>query len=467
MNFLDALQTEDTLTENGMVTNSSTLNECVNLFFTIGAMRGQDKERLLSLFSKAFIENPQTALRILFWVRDVRGGAGERQIFRDIIQFLAEIEPKVLAKNIKFIPEFGRWDDVTVLFNTKVNDDAINTIVQGLETKNALCAKWLPRKGVVFNTIRKSMGLTPKSLRKMLVELSNTVEQKMCAKEWTNIEYSKVPSLAISRYTKAFNKHDNEGFGNYLESLKKGETKVNASAVYPYDVVKTLTFGEKDLAVEQWKALPNFMEGNTERILPVVDVSGSMITPVGKNSNITCMDVALSLGLYISERNEGSFKDSFITFSEFPKLQKLSGNLYDRFIQLKQADWGMSTNLEITFKLILNQSIKHNVPQSEMPTKILILSDMEFNQASRHSYSAIHMIREEYENSGYQLPGIIFWNIQSRNDNFPVRFDERGTALISGLSPSILKSILGGKELTPVDIMNETIESERYKMIQV
>jgi hypothetical protein len=467
MNFLDALQIEDTLTENGMVTNSSTLNECVNLFFTIGAMRGQDKERLLSLFSKAFIENPKTALRILFWARDVRGGAGERQIFRDIIQLLAEVAPKVLAKNIKFIPEFGRWDDITVLFNTKVNNDAIDTIVQGLETKNGLCAKWMPRKGVIFNSIRKVMGLTPKSLRKMLVVLSKTVEQKMCANEWTNIEYSKVPSLAMARYTKAFSKHDLNGFGVYLESLKKGETKVNAGAVYPYDIVKTLEQGVKDLAVEQWKALPNFMEGSTERILPVVDVSGSMVSSAGKNSNLTCLHIAISLGLYISERNEGSFKDSFITFSERPQLQKLSGNLYDRYTQLRTAEWGMSTNLESVSKLILNQSIKHNVPQSEMPTKILILSDMEFNQATGRNNSAIQMIRKEYENSGYQLPGIIFWNIQSRGDNFPVRFDESGTALISGFSPSILKSILGGKELSPVLIMTETIESERYKMIEV
>jgi hypothetical protein len=249
--------------------------------------------------------------------------------------------------------------------------------------------------------------------------------------------------------------------------LKKGETKVNAGAVYPYDVVKTLEQGVKDLAIEQWKALPNFMEGSTERILPVVDVSGSMVSSAGKNSNLTCMDVAISLGLYISERNEGSFKDSFITFSERPQLQKLSGNLYDRYTQLRAAEWGMSTNLESVFKLILNQSIKHNVPQSEIPTKILILSDMEFNQATGRNNSAIQMIREEYENSGYQLPGIIFWNIQSRGDNFPVRFDESGTALISGFSPSILKSILGGKELSPVLIMTETIESERYKMIEV
>lgn len=467
MNFLDALQTEDTFTENGMVTNSSSLNECVNLFFTIGAMRGQDKQRLLSNFSKAFNENPLTAMRILFWSRDVRGGAGERQIFRDVIQFLAETDSEVLAKNIKFIPEFGRWDDLTVLFNTKVNNDAIATIVQGLETRNGLCAKWMPRKGVIFNSIRKAMGLTPKSLRKLLVELSNTVEQKMCANEWTNIEYSKIPSLAMGRYSKAFLKHDDSGFRQYLVHLKSGETKINTGAVYPYDVVKTLNYGERELAIEQWKSLPNFMEGCTERILPVVDVSGSMGCSVGGNSNVTCMDVAISLGLYISERNEGEFKDSFITFSEKPELQKLSGDLFNRYSQLRRADWGMNTNLEKVFKLILGQAKKHNVSQNEMPTKILILSDMEFDQATRQSDSAMKMIRSEYEQHGYTLPSIIYWNIQSRNKNFPVRYDEKGTALVSGLSPSIMKSILIGNIDSPEHIMNITIDSDRYKMIVI
>jgi len=467
MNFLDALQTEDTFTENGMVTNSSSLNECVNLFFTIGAMRGQDKQRLLSNFSKAFNENPLTAMRILFWSRDVRGGAGERQIFRDVIQFLAETDSEVLAKNIKFIPEFGRWDDLTVLFNTKVNDDAIATIVQGLETRNGLCAKWMPRKGVIFNSIRKAMSLTPKSLRKLLVELSNTVEQKMCANEWTNIEYSKIPSLAMGRYSKAFLKHDDSGFRQYLVHLKSGETKINTGAVYPYDVVKTLNYGERELAIEQWKSLPNFMEGCTERILPVVDVSGSMGCSVGGNSNVTCMDVAISLGLYISERNEGEFKDSFITFSEKPELQKLSGDLFNRYSQLRRADWGMNTNLEKVFKLILGQAKKHNVSQNEMPTKILILSDMEFDQATRQSDSAMKMIRSEYEQHGYTLPSIIYWNIQSRNKNFPVRYDEKGTALVSGLSPSIMKSILIGNIDSPEHIMNITIDSDRYKMIVI
>jgi hypothetical protein len=465
MNFIDALQSEDTYTENGMVTNSSTLNECVNLFFTIGAMRKQDKERLISTFSKAFNENPLSALKILFWVRDVRGGAGERQIFRDIIKYLVENHPNVVQKNIQAIPYFGRWDDLSVLFGTELEAEATRMFVSGLIVENGLCAKWIPRKGVIFNAIRKALNTTPKNLRKLLVGVSNTVEQKMCANQWTEIEYSKTPSLAMGRYTKAFAKHDTTGFTEYLEKLKKGETKVNAGAIYPYNIVQTMKQGSWELANEQWKALPNFMEGTTERILPVVDVSGSMSSIV--SGSISCLDVAVSLGLYISERNEGVFKDSFITFSEKPQLEKVSGTLKERYDQMLVADWGMSTNLEKVFELILNQAIKHSVSPEDMPSKILIMSDMEFNQASRHSESAIQMIRRMYDESGYSLPQIIFWNIQSRNKNFPVRCDESGTALISGLSPSIVKSVLGGKQMTPVSIMNETINSERYSIIEI
>lgn len=465
MNFIDALQSEDTLTENGMVTNSSTLNECVNLFFTIGAMRGQDKQRLISTFSKAFNENPLTALKILFWVRDVRGGAGERQIFRDILKYLVENHPNVVKQNIQAIPHFGRWDDLSVLFGTKLEADATKMFVDGLIVENGLCAKWIPRKGVIFNAIRKALKTTPKNLRNLLVGISNTVEQKMCANQWTNIEYSKTPSLAMGRYTKAFAKHDTTGFTEYLEKLKKGEVKVNAGAVYPYNVVQTMNQGSWELANEQWKSLPNFMEGTTERILPVVDVSGSMGSVV--SGGITCLDVAISLGLYISERNEGVFKDSFITFSEKPELQVLSGTLKERYEQMSQADWGMNTNLNLVFNLILNQALKHKVLPEDMPSKILIMSDMEFDQATRKSDSAIQMIRRQYEESGYSLPQIIFWNIQSRGGNFPVRYDESGTALISGLSPSIVKSVLGGKEMTPVSIMNETINSERYSIIEI
>jgi hypothetical protein len=352
--------------------------------------------------------------------------------------------------------------------NTSLEKEAIKTVIKGLEDKNGLAAKWVPRKGMVFNTIRKEMGVTPKELRKLIVGLSKTVEQLMCSQRWEEIEYPKIPSLAMARYTNAFNKNDEIRFTNYKESLVNGETKINAGALYPYDVTKTLVRGDKDLANEQWKALPNFMEGSDEMILPVVDVSGSMGVSAGGNPNLTCMDVAISLGLYISERNEGPFKDSFITFTSNPNLEVLNGNLYDRFNQLSRAHWGMSTNLTAVFSLILNQAIRHNISEAQMPKKILILSDMEFDRCTDgKSNSAIQMIRQKYEEAGYELPNVVFWNIQSRGDNFPVRFDEQGTCLISGFSPSILKSLLGGEDMSPVSIMKKTIDSERYREIVV
>jgi hypothetical protein len=467
MNFLESLQTKDVFTENGMLTNSTTMNECVNLFFTIGAMRGQDKSRLLSMFSKSFNESPITAMKILFWSRDVREGAGERQIFKDIIEFLAQTHPNELRKNIHLISEYGRWDDIFSLFGTELEKDVLDLIVVGLEKGDGLCSKWIPRKGVVFNKIRKRMKTTPKELRQLLVRLSNTVEQKMCAKEWQNIEYSKVPSLAMSRYTKVFTNRDQVGFSSYLQSLKEGTTKVNASTLYPYDVIKNLQYGNQGLANEQWKALPNYMGGSSEKILPVVDVSGSMQSLIGGKGSVSCMDVSISLGMYISERNEGMFKDHFITFSSKPELQKLVGNLKERLLQLQNASWGMNTNLEAVFTLILNKALESKVSESEMPTKILIMSDMEFDEAQGGSFTAQEMIREKYNESGYKMPDIIYWNIQSRNSNFPVKFDEKGTALISGLSPSILKSILSGENMSPVKIMEETLNKVRYKDIKV
>jgi hypothetical protein len=232
-NLIETLQMGDTKTTNGMTTNSTTLNECVNLFFTIGAMRGSKKNSVLRLFSKAFVEDPLTATKILFWVRDVRGGAGERQIFRDIINYLGETQPELVKKNIHLIPEYGRWDDLFGLMNTPVENNVINLIVDSLNNNevNSLLAKWLPKKGVVFNRLRKTLNLKPKELRKMLVGLSNSVEQKMCAKEWETIEYSKVPSLAISRYNVAFTRNDETRYLGYLDSLKNGETKVYVGAV--------------------------------------------------------------------------------------------------------------------------------------------------------------------------------------------------------------------------------------------
>lgn len=475
MNLVDALRQEDKVTENGMATNSSSLNACVDLFFNIGAMRGQDKKRLIATFSSAFNEDPKRAMKLLFWARDVRGGAGERQVFKDIITYLAEDHDLALKPNLHLIAEYGRWDDLLVLTGTILEEDIFALIQEALVAENGLCAKWMPRKGIIANKLRNFMKMSPKQYRKTLVNLTNVVETKMCAKDWDSIEFSKLPSVASARYQKAFWKNSPDGYGAYVESLVKGETTINAGAVYPYDITKSLTYGDNKVANEQWKALPNYLEGANDMILPVVDVSGSMGVSAGSSKTVTCMDVAISLGLYISERNEGPFKDAFVTFSDNPQLQVVSGNLTDRYRQMKSSDWGMSTNLEATFKLILNQATKHGLTQDQMPNKILILSDMEFNAAtggggwrntgSDWNPTAQQMIEQMYEDAGYKMPQIVYWNIQSRNGGVPVAFDKLGTALVSGFSPAIMTSLLGGDIESPQQIMDKTILSDRYAPI--
>jgi hypothetical protein len=337
---------------------------------------------------------------------------------------------------------------------------------------NALAAKWMPRKGKAANELRKAWGMTPKEYRKLLVEKTSVVETQMCSKKWGEINYSHVPSVAAARYTNSFRKNDLERYNQYLTALANpsesdSQVKVNAGAVYPYDVIKTLGKGVQELAVEQWKSLPDFMKGSTKKILPVVDVSGSMSSPVSSGKNLSCMDVAISLGLYISERNSGAFENAFITFTDTPTLQYLQGNLAERYGQLQGSDWGMSTNLEGVFNLILDKATESKLPQSDLPNQILIVSDMEFNAAIDDSnLTAFGMIKKKYESSGYTIPEVVFWNVQSRSrGNLPVAFDENGTALISGFSPSIIKSLLSGNRITPLDIMNQSVESYRYSKV--
>jgi hypothetical protein len=297
-----------------------------------------------------------------------------------------------------------------------------------------------------------------------LVDKTKVIESAMCKKDYTGVKYETVPSLAMARYQKAFMRNDNEGFSNFKQRLLVDEIKINAGAIYPYDVIKTIQCnGDIEIASKQWSSLPNYMEGCKERILPVCDVSGSMTSLVG--NSISALDICISLGLYISERNEGPFKDAFITFSSSPQLQYLTGNLQSRLKQIRFADWGMSTNIEATFDLILNQAIKNDVVEEEMPTTILIMSDMEFDAAT-DDFSAFEMIENKFHNAGYKMPKIIFWNLVSRNKNFPVQKNQKGAGLISGFSPSILKSILIGKGSDPIEIMLNALNSSRYEQIR-
>lgn len=477
--LIQAMQTNDSRTENGAVTHSTSNSACVDLFYTIGALRGAQEKQIKTIFWKAFNENPLYAMRILFYARDIRGGQGERRVFRVLLKELANSPngKEWLSTNIFSIPHYGRWDDLFELIGTPLQAAALNLYCLHLKGGDALAAKWAPRekssKGNIARMLMKHMGLKPKQYRKMLSEATNVVENEMCAQKWDNIKFSSVPSCAIKQYRKAFERNSTT-YAKYIKNLAEGKETVNASVIYPHELVYSIdrasTVKEKTLLDRMWEALPDFFDGNQRNILPVVDTSGSMVKRVSPKSKLTCLDVSVGLGMYLSERNEGMFQNSFITFSEKPTIQNIRGHdLLSKVSALQQADWGMNTNLQATFDLILKAANDHNIAQEEMPEMILILSDMEFDTAiygSNFDITNMEAIRRKYLQSGYTMPSLVFWNIQSRSTkNIPVKHNDIGVALVSGFSPSIMKQLLSSKEITPEAIMLKVVNSERYSQI--
>lgn len=473
--FVSAVQNQSARTTNGMRARKSTASACVDLFFKLGAMRGKD---VTKEFVAAYVEDKDIALRIAQHARDVRGGAGERKIFRDILVYLEKHDPEAAKAMLRKVPEIGRWDDIFVFKTEALKREAYTMLGDALREKNGLAAKWTPRQGPIAVEIRKFFGMSPKFYRKSLVEMTKVVESQMCAKDWDNINFSHVPSLAASRYKKAFNRNT-EAYAKYVAELMKDpkdrtvEVKVNAGAVYPYDVIKglngyshTAIFDktETDLIIKQWEALPNYV--GDANVLALVDVSGSMTCPVGgfsTGAKTTCMDVAVSLGLYVSEKNKGKFKDTFLTFSESPELLYLKGNVVQKSQQMVRSKWGMSTNLHNAMDKILKTAKDGNVPQAEMPEMLLIMSDMQFDACAKFDDSAMKMIERKYEEAGYEMPKIVFWNLNAK-DNVPVKFDKTGVALVSGFSPSILKAVLAAdmESFSPEAIMRKAVCIPRY-----
>ena len=459
MTLLDALRTKDTTTANGAVAHSSTLNSCLDYFAVAG-----NRHSSLQQFLAAFAEDPTAALRILFWSRDCRGGAGSRFSFVEIIKYLQENKPSVFSQIFKFIPIYGYWKDI--FKNLSPSKELVSYIGDTLidEQDHSLLAKYIPRKGLWFAEIRKYMKLSPSEFRHYIVNKTQVVENYMCARKWSNIDYSTVPSVANKMYSNAFRKHDGERYASYLSAVNRGEAKINSSVLLPCDLYHAYEHREmsNDAILAMWNNLPNFMERCTDRILPVCDVSGSMWSGCG---SILPIDVSISLGCYLSERNEGTFKDAFITFSESPLLQYLHGNIIDRFDQLRSAHWGMNTNIQKVFDLILDRAIQNNISEKEMPTKLLIISDMQFDVASRR-YTNFEVIQQKYNTFGYKMPDIIFWNVSNDYyNNVPMNVYDKHTSIVSGYSPSILKAVLSGRMITPVSIMLETINSDRYSQI--
>lgn len=472
--FVDAVVNQSSRTTNGMKARKSTANAVVDLFYNAGASRGKN---IVPAFAAAMAENRELALRVAAWLRDVRGGAGERESFRSILRYLEKNDVEAAKALLTKVPELGRWDDIFV-FDTDVMKSAAFTMLgDALRAKNGLAAKWTPRQGKLAVEIRQFFGMSPKFYRKSLVEMTKVVETNMCAKDWDSINFSHVPSVAASRYKKAFNRNT-PMYAAYVASLVKGDNpqvKVNAGAVFPYDVLKGRIGGytkfdktELDLVQKQWEALPNFV--GDANILPLVDVSGSMSCPAGghgSKSGVTCMEVAVSLGLYLADKNEGKFKDTFLTFSDKPELLNLKGNINQKIDQMVKSNWDMSTNLHKAFAKILDVAVQGGVPQEEMPDMVLILSDMQFNQCVKHDDSAMQMIARKYTEAGYTLPKVVFWNLNAAYGNAPVKFDTSGTALVSGFSPSVVKPLLAGdlETFTPESVMLKTIMDDRYKVL--
>jgi hypothetical protein len=464
--LLQGMTYKDTFTENAMPTHSTSSDPCVDWFATVGSARNWSEDEIIAVFSKALYTDPLIAMRILFWARDAREGAGERRVFRVCLKFLEEekILRKYLQKNLHLVPEYGRWDD---LFHLETYD-ILELIAFGLDCSDGLLAKWLPRKGAFANRVRNHLRLTPKEYRKMLVKLSNTVEQLMCSKDWEAIKYEQVPSVAMNKYRKAFARNDNERFSKYIQDVLSGDAEIKAGVLFPYQLYQAYRRRENKSAVEaQWQSLPNFMEGNTRRVMPMCDTSGSMRCGYGGGS-LAPMDISVSLGIYISERNDGLFKDAFMTFSEVPRIQYLKGSFYSRCAQLDKAHWSMNTNLEAAFDLLLGSAKRLEVAPDEMPNTLLIISDMQFDSCIRSPQAAAsEMIKGQYEAAGYEFPNVVFWNVNARVGKMPVKFNEAGVALVSGCSPSILKSVLDGSILDPRSVMLKTVNSERYQAVTI
>ena len=457
-----------TRTTNGMRARVSTSNANVDLFGSIGAMRGKD---VIPAFAAAYAENKDYALRIAQWVRDVRGGTGERQIYRDILKWLEKNDREVLLESnlLENATNLGRFDDLLIFDDAEIKQKAYGIIAKALDAGNGLAAKWMPRKGPIAVELRRAFDLTPKQYRKILVGLTNVVETQMCAKNWNEINFSHVPSVAMSKYLTAFHRNAPEEMAAYKAALVRndGTAKVNAGAVYPYDVVKMVmpsyygAAADNVVADEMWKALPNYMNGAS--VLPMVDVSGSMSCPAGKDTSLTCLQVALSLGLYCSDKTTSAFKDVFMTFSANPEFVTVRGTLAQKLDQMNRSNWDMNTNLNRAFEKLLAHSVSNRVPAEDMPKILLILSDMQFDQCARFDDSAQQMIRRKYEDAGYEMPATVFWNLNDRG-NKPVKFNDSGVALVSGFSPAIMKSILAADldKFSPESIMLGTIGSDRY-----
>jgi len=426
-----------TTTTNGAKTNSTSGKECLDLFTRIGNMRYDDRLRILEDFQKAYKDDKQLATQVLFWARAARIGSGERKTFHTIFSEIGKTSPDFISDNARTLAELGYWKDLVPYFGIQ---KVISIFAQAIREKDRLACKWAPRKCA---ELRDELGFTNREYRKWLKRYSETVEQKMSESEWSEVNYSSVPGSAMRKYSRAFTNRDSKRFDEWKNDKT---TKASVSATYPHEV---LACDDAALADKMWDNLPDFLENSEENILPMIDTSGSMFGEP--------LAIAISLGMYLAERSKGEFNDMFLTFDESPQLVKIEGdNVQDRLSNISQAEWGMNTDFEKAYMHILNVAKKHNVVPDSMPSMLLVLSDMQFDDSQRNMPHFNHM-KEEYEKAGYKLPKIVFWNLDSHYGT-PAKCSDDSVAMVSGYSPSIMKAILNAEEFNPLSIMMEALE---------
>ena len=472
-----------TYTENGAVSNHSTGKDCLDLFATIGALRRESDQEIAERFMRAYTEDPDIAMKILFFARDVRGGLGERRVFRSILQWLAKNEPKSLVRNLEYVAEYGRWDDLLVLLGSSCDKETVKLLKEQFDADLAaldkggevsLLGKWLPSVNAsnedavrLAKRLAKAFGLTERNYRKALVRLREHIrilENNLRERDYT-FDYSKQPSKAMFKYRRAFFRNDQERYRAFLEKVGKGEATLHTGTLLPYELVapffrKSVTDDECAAIDTTWKALPDYTDG--ENALAVVDGSGSMY---GGGDPMPAT-VALSLGVYFAERTKGAFHNHFITFSMKPQLVEIKGeSILEKLRYYSNYNEAANTDLEAVFRLILDAAVKNNVPQSELPEKLYIISDMEFDScAANAEITNFENAKRMFEAAGYRLPKIVFWNVASRNRQQPVTENEQGVALVSGCSPRIFSMVMDGS-ISPYEFMLSVVNSDRYAPI--
>lgn len=472
-----------TYTENNALSLKSTLDAVYDLFALGAAFRQRSEEDIILLFKRAYREDPELAMKCLFYIRDVREGQGERRFFRVCMNWLAKSDDREAAKrNLQYVAEFGRYDDLYCFIDTPLQNDALEIMRQQIALDMScktpsLLAKWLKSINTssiesrrLANITREYFGMTHKQYRRtlsILRERINVLEKLMSAGEWNKIEFDKIPSRAGLIYRNAFARRDvlRE---RYEKFIMDKNTKVNTKVLYPYECVRSaLEYRgcdklERAAINKYWDNLRDYFNGAAFNGMALVDVSGSMTI---KYNFITPIDIAVALGLYCAEKCSGPYKGHFITFESNPHFIEVEGeDFVEKVNNMHRAPWGGSTNIEKAFDLMLEVAIRNNLSQEDIPKNLIIISDMEFDAATQgHDfYPLCESIKNNWAAVGYKMPHLVFWNCNARHDLIPMR-DDGEVTFVSGASPVVFEMIMSGK--TGKEMMKEKLESERYSCI--